>query len=76
MRFHITFVLDWNSFTVAFVALVNPVSVVVPQDGCPIWVDELKRVFDSGLMDFTFWNASYADFNEATVVKLEAWIVF
>ncbi len=76
MRLHVAFVLDWCAIAVALVALVDAVSVVVPQDGCPVRVDELKRVLDSEVMDLAFRNASYADFDEATVTKLEAWIVF
>ena len=76
VRFHVLLVLDWHSFTVSFVAFVNPVGVVVSEDGGPIRVDELERVLDSDCMDFAFWNASDADFDEATVSKLEAWIVF
>jgi len=76
MRFHVPFVLDWYAIAVALVALVDAVSVVVPQDRRPVRIDELERVLDSEVMDFAFWNASYADFDETTVTKLKAWIVF
>ncbi len=76
MCFHVSLVLDWHPIPVALVALVDAVSVVVPQDGRPVRVDELKRVLDSQVMNFAFWNAGYADFDETTVTKLEAWVVF